>query len=86
MRLCSNGIGTRGFRGCLGRALCFRPQAGLFRSDLDAKLTYRLMRDVLWIPAQWRRTGGYTAEQVVDGFLRILFDGIVAREPGSPQD
>jgi AcrR family transcriptional regulator len=60
-------------------------QAGLFRADLDAKLTYRLMRDVLWIPAQWRRTGGYTAEQVVDGFLRILFDGIVAREPGSPQ-
>jgi hypothetical protein len=40
---------------------------------------------VLWILAQWRRTGGYTAEQVVDGFLRILFDGIVAREPGSPQ-
>jgi TetR/AcrR family transcriptional regulator, cholesterol catabolism regulator len=58
-------------------------QAGLFRADLDAKLTYRLMRDVLWIPVQWRRTGGYTAEQVVDGFLRILFDGIVARGPGS---
>lgn len=60
-------------------------QAGLFRADLDAKLTYRLMRDVLWIPAQWRRTGGYTAEQVVDGFLRILFDGIVARGSGSAQ-
>ena len=26
-------------------------QAGLFRPDLDAKLTYRLLRDVLWIPA-----------------------------------
>ena len=60
-------------------------QAGLFRADLDAKLTYRLMRDVLWIPVQWRRTGGYTAEQVVDGFLSILFDGIVARGPGSAQ-
>ena len=56
-------------------------QAGLFRADLDAKLTYRLMRDVLWIPAQWRRTGGYTTEQVVDGFLRILFDGIAAGGP-----
>ena len=54
-------------------------EAGLFRPDLDAKLTYRLMRDVLWIPAQWRRTGGYTTGQVVDGFLRILFDGIAAR-------
>jgi TetR/AcrR family transcriptional regulator, cholesterol catabolism regulator len=54
-------------------------QAGLFRADLDAKLTYRLMRDVLWIPAQWRRTGRYTTDQVVDGFLRILFDGIASR-------
>src|SRR5215470_6615362 len=51
-------------------------QAGLFRPDLDAKLTYRLLRDVLWIPEQWRRTRGYSTDQVVDGFLRILFDGI----------
>jgi hypothetical protein len=43
------------------------------------------MRDVLWIPAQWRRTGGYTTEQVVDGFLRILFEGIAAARPGSPR-
>jgi AcrR family transcriptional regulator len=53
-------------------------QAGLFRADLDARLTYRLMRDVLWLPAQWRRGSGYTTDQVVDGFLRILFDGIAA--------
>jgi TetR/AcrR family transcriptional regulator, cholesterol catabolism regulator len=51
-------------------------QGGLFRPDLDAKLTYRLLRDVLWIPEQWRRTRGYSTDQVVDGFLRILFDGI----------
>src|SRR5215831_10942319 len=53
-------------------------QSGVFRADLDPKLTYRLLRDVLWIPAQWRRTGGYTTEQVVDGFLRLLFDGITS--------
>jgi TetR/AcrR family transcriptional regulator, cholesterol catabolism regulator len=51
-------------------------QAGVFRADLDPRLTYRLLRDVLWIPAQWRRTGGYSNDQVVDGFLRLLFDGI----------
>jgi AcrR family transcriptional regulator len=51
-------------------------ESGLFRADLDAKLTYRLIQDVLWIPAQWRRTGRYSTDQVVDGFLRILFDGI----------
>src|SRR5262249_45738371 len=42
-------------------------QAGLFRPDLDAKLTYRLLQDVLWVPAQWRRTRGYSTDQVVDG-------------------
>ena len=60
-------------------------EAGLFRPDLDAKLTYRLMRDVLWIPAQWRRTGGYTTDQVVDGFLGILFSGIAASGSASPR-
>jgi TetR/AcrR family transcriptional regulator, cholesterol catabolism regulator len=46
--------------------------------DLDPKLTYRLLRDVLWIPAPWRRTGGYSTDQVMDGFLRLLFDGITS--------
>jgi len=50
-------------------------ETGAFRADLDPRLTYRLMRDVLWIPAQWRRTG-YSTDQVVDAFLRLLFDGI----------
>jgi len=53
--------------------------SGLFRADLDAKLTYRLLRDILWIPEQWRRTRGYSTGQVVDAFLQILFDGIANR-------
>ena len=56
-------------------------QAGMFRPDLDARLTYRLLQDVLWVPAQWRRTRGYSTDQVVNGFLQILFGGISA--PGS---
>ena len=58
-------------------------QAGLFRADLDTKLTYRLLQDVLWSPAQWRRTRGYSTDQVIDGFLRILFEGIAAGTPGA---
>ena len=34
----------------------------------------------LWIPEQWRRTRGYSTDQVVDAFLRILFDGIAHRD------
>jgi AcrR family transcriptional regulator len=53
---------------------------GQFRSDLDAKLTYRLLRDVLWMPTSWRQgEGGWQPDEVVDGFLRLLFDGITAR-------
>jgi len=61
-------------------------QEGVFRPDLDAKLTYGLLRDILWIPEQWRRTRGYSTDQVVDGFLRILFDGIAVAGQPSPQD
>jgi len=52
--------------------------AGLFRTDLDARLTYRLLRDVLWIPIHWRPGGdrGWSTDQVVEAFLRLVFDGI----------
>ncbi len=49
---------------------------GAFRPELDPALTYRLLRDVLWIPAAWHRSGGYTTDQVVDALLTLLFDGI----------
>jgi hypothetical protein len=33
---------------------------------------------VPWIPSQWRLAEGYGTEQVADGLLRLLFDGITA--------
>jgi TetR/AcrR family transcriptional regulator, cholesterol catabolism regulator len=55
-------------------------ESGVFRDDLDPRLTYRLLRDVLWIPSQWPASaGGYSSDQVADGFLRLLFDGIASR-------
>ncbi len=61
-------------------------QDGLFRPDLDVKLTYRLLRDILWLPANWRQAGGFSTDQVVDAFLQLLFDGITnpaARGPSA---
>jgi TetR/AcrR family transcriptional regulator, cholesterol catabolism regulator len=55
-------------------------ETGQFRADLDAKLTYRLLRDMLWIPANRRRAGGYRTDQVVEGILQLLFDGITHRD------
>jgi AcrR family transcriptional regulator len=61
-------------------------EAGLFRADLDAKLTYRLLRDILWIPTSWPQGSGagWTTAQVVDGLLRLIFDGITTPAKASP--
>jgi AcrR family transcriptional regulator len=60
-------------------------RSGQFRADLDARLVYRLLRDILWIPTSWGQTrgGGWGTEQIIDGFLRLLFDGITAA--GAPR-
>ena len=54
-------------------------ESGIFRADLDPRLTYRLLRDVLWIPSQWRAAGGYTTGQVAEALLQLLFDGIASQ-------
>ena len=54
-------------------------EGGIFRADLDVRLTYRLLRDILWLPVNWRKASGLTTDEVVDAFLQLLFDGIAAR-------
>ena len=54
-------------------------ESGIFRADLYPRLTYRLLRDVLWIPSQWRAAGGYTTGQVAEALLQLLFDGIASQ-------
>jgi AcrR family transcriptional regulator len=51
-------------------------KTGAFRSDLDPKLTYRLLRDILWIPVHWQPGNTWKTDQVVDAFLRLVFEGI----------
>ena len=50
--------------------------AGVFRPDLNVKITYRLLRDILWLPMSALQAGGFSIDEVVDEFLRLLFDGI----------
>ncbi|GAA4952427.1 TetR/AcrR family transcriptional regulator [Actinoplanes utahensis] len=54
-------------------------ESGRFRSDLDARLAYRLLRDILWMPTSWRPSTTWSPDEIVDGLLRLLFDGITAR-------
>lgn len=51
--------------------------SGALRKDLDTDLTYRFIRDTVWVAVKWYRPGGkLTHEAVADQYLSILLDGI----------
>ena len=52
-------------------------RTGVLRSDLDVTLTYRFIRDTVWVAVRWYRPGrGHTHTEVADQYVRILLDGI----------
>jgi len=51
--------------------------SGALRADLDIELTYRFIRDTVWVAVRWYRPGGSLSHgDVADQYLRILLDGI----------
>jgi TetR/AcrR family transcriptional regulator, cholesterol catabolism regulator len=53
---------------------------GSFRSDLDVDLTYRFLRDTVWVGVRWYRPGGgVDVEAVAEQYLSIVLDGISTR-------
>lgn len=56
-------------------------RTGVLRADLDSELTYRFIRDTVWVAVRWYRPGGeLTSQEVADQYLSILLDGIAARD------
>jgi len=52
-------------------------RSGALRSDLDIELTYRFIRDTVWVAVRWYRPGGKLShEDIADQYLHILLDGI----------
>jgi TetR/AcrR family transcriptional regulator, cholesterol catabolism regulator len=52
-------------------------ETGVLRDDLDVTLTYRFIRDTVWVAVKWYRPGaGLTHGAIADQYLRILLDGI----------
>ena len=50
---------------------------GLFRDDIDPKLTYRMIRDTVWVAVRWFKPGGrLSARGLADHYLKVMFDGI----------
>lgn len=52
-------------------------RAGALRADLDVELTYRFLRDTVWVAVAWYRPGGkLTHDVIARQYLSILLDGI----------
>ncbi len=52
-------------------------RTGALRADLDVELTYRFIRDTVWVAVRWYRPGGrHTHTQIAEQYLTILLDGI----------
>ncbi|OEV04585.1 TetR/AcrR family transcriptional regulator [Streptomyces oceani] len=54
--------------------------AGTFRADLDVRLTYRFVRDTVWVAASWYRPGGHhSPEEIAHQYLSMVLEGIAVR-------
>ncbi|MEU9497493.1 TetR/AcrR family transcriptional regulator [Streptomyces sp. NPDC048196] len=52
-----------------------------FRADLDIRLTYRFVRDTVWVAASWYRPGGqHSPEEIARQYLSTVLEGIAVRE------
>nr|PZN43269.1 MAG: TetR family transcriptional regulator [Actinomycetota bacterium] len=59
--------------------------AGQFRADVDPKLTYRMIRDTIWVTVRWFRPDGPLGTgALADNFIAILFDGLTAGHRAAP--
>ena len=52
--------------------------AGVLRDDLDLELTYRFIRDTVWVAVSWYRPGGRrTHTEIARQYLSILSKGSI---------
>ncbi|MFE3455282.1 TetR/AcrR family transcriptional regulator [Nonomuraea sp. NPDC059194] len=55
--------------------------AGQFRADVDPKLTYRMIRDTIWVAVRWFRPGGrLNTAGLAEHYITVLFDGLATGE------
>lgn len=60
--------------------------AGVFRDDLDIRLTYRFVRDTVWVAASWYRPGGqHSPDEIARQYLSMVLDGITAADDRGKQ-
>jgi AcrR family transcriptional regulator len=67
------------FRGMWHDVLQAGVKDGSFRPDLDVELSYRFLRDTVWVGVGWYRPGGkLSIDDISQQYLTIVLDGIAA--------
>ncbi len=52
-------------------------QSGTFRGNLDPRMTYRFLRDAIWVSVRWYQpTGRDRPTDIADVYVGVLLDGI----------
>ena len=52
-------------------------QSGAFRANLDPRMTYRFLRDAIWVSVRWYQpTGRDRPADIADVYVGVLLDGI----------
>jgi AcrR family transcriptional regulator len=60
--------------------------AGQLRADVDPKLTYRMIRDTIWVAVRWFRPGGrLNTTGLAEHYITVLFDGLATGERTTQQ-
>lgn len=68
---------NREFRGMWISVLEAGQATGEFPADLDVSITYRFLRDTVWVAVRWYKPGGpVTHSEIADQYLRIVLDGL----------
>lgn len=58
--------------------------AGQFRADVDPKLTYRMIRDTIWVAVRWFRPNGrLNTTALAEHYITVLFDGLATGDRSS---
>ncbi|WP_436740082.1 TetR/AcrR family transcriptional regulator [Streptomyces sp. BBFR102] len=67
---------ARAWLGTLERGVA----TGAFRADLDVRLTYRFLRDTVWVAASWYRPDGqHSPQEIARQYLSMVLEGIAVR-------
>jgi AcrR family transcriptional regulator len=72
------------FRGMWHDVLKAGVKDGSFRADLDVELSYRFLRDTVWVGVSWYHPGGaLPIGDIARQYLTIVLDGIAANAKGT---